>query len=163
MPEYRIQVVTGKVESAGTDANVYLTIYGSAGSSEEIHLESGGDDFERASVSNFVHTLRDLGDLRKVRIRHDNTGGWPGWFLERIVIRKRGQRPGMVVPLLVVALHRRARRTDRPDPRPGLTLSRQPEESERDNAPSLMAHNVRADQRGAADLRLHGRLRNRPG
>ncbi|MBQ0997230.1 MULTISPECIES: PLAT/LH2 domain-containing protein [Streptomyces] len=87
MPEYRIQVVTGKVESAGTDANVYLTIYGSAGSSEEIHLESGGDDFERASVSNFVHTLRDLGDLRKVRIRHDNTGGWPGWFLERIVIR----------------------------------------------------------------------------
>ncbi|MEW2573754.1 PLAT/LH2 domain-containing protein [Streptomyces sp. NPDC047070] len=87
MPEYRIQVATGKVDGAGTDANVYLTIYGSVGSSEEIQLESGRDDFERASVSNFIHTMRDLGALQKVRIRHDNSGHWPGWFLERIVIR----------------------------------------------------------------------------
>ncbi|KAA0913342.1 PLAT/LH2 domain-containing protein [Streptomyces apricus] len=60
MPEYRIQVITGKVEGAGTDANVFLTIYGSAGSSEELQLESGRDDFERASTSSFIHTLRDL-------------------------------------------------------------------------------------------------------
>lgn len=87
MPDYRINVHTGDVDGAGTDANVYITIFGSGGSSDEMQLDSGRDDFERASVDTFTHTLKDLADLYRVRIRHDNSGSRPGWFLDRITIR----------------------------------------------------------------------------
>ncbi|MFI1162462.1 PLAT/LH2 domain-containing protein [Streptomyces sp. NPDC020801] len=87
MPDYRITVHTGDVDGAGTDANVYITIYGSNGSSDELQLDSGRDDFERNGADMFTHTLKDLGDLYRVRIRHDNSGSRPGWFLDRISIR----------------------------------------------------------------------------
>ncbi|MGW7042201.1 PLAT/LH2 domain-containing protein [Streptomyces avermitilis] len=87
MPDYRINVHTADVDGAGTDANVYITVFGSNGSSDEIQLDSGRDDFERNSVDTFTHTLRDLGDLYRIRIRHDNSGSRPGWFLDRITIR----------------------------------------------------------------------------
>ncbi|WP_268893775.1 PLAT/LH2 domain-containing protein [Streptomyces apricus] len=32
-------------------------------------------------------TGQPLGGLQKIRIRHDDTGRRPGWFLERIIIR----------------------------------------------------------------------------
>ncbi|MER5890656.1 PLAT/LH2 domain-containing protein [Streptomyces sp. NPDC001941] len=87
LTDYQISVFTGNVNGAGTDANVFLTLYGSRGSSDELQLDSEGDDFERASTSVFTYTLEDLGDLRKVRVRHDNSGARPGWFLSRILVR----------------------------------------------------------------------------
>ncbi|ULR55595.1 PLAT/LH2 domain-containing protein [Streptomyces deccanensis] len=87
MSDYRINVHTGDVDAAGTDSNVYLTLFGTNGSSDEMQLESGRDDFERDHVDTFTHTLKDLGDLYRVRIRHDNSGSWPGWFLDRVTVR----------------------------------------------------------------------------
>ena len=39
---YTVTVYTGSVEGAGTVANVYLTVYGTKGSTNQVHLKKGG-------------------------------------------------------------------------------------------------------------------------
>jgi PLAT/LH2 domain len=90
MPTYRTTVYTGNLSPgafAGTDSNVYVTLYGTAGSSDELVLDNAGNNFEQAAVDLFSLNLGELGDLQRVRVRHDNTGFGPGWFLDRIQIR----------------------------------------------------------------------------
>jgi hypothetical protein len=51
--KYVVNVVTGDVKNAGTDANVFLTIYGEQGDSGERHLqksETNKNKFERNQV-----------------------------------------------------------------------------------------------------------------
>lgn len=40
---YDITVVTGDVQYAGTDTNIFLTVFGANGSAEEILLPKNGD------------------------------------------------------------------------------------------------------------------------
>lgn len=88
MPDYRIVVKTGGAQNAGTDANVYITLIGSKSNSGERQINSNADDFERHSAGSYsIHTEKPLGDLQKVRIRHDNTGSRPGWFLDYITVQ----------------------------------------------------------------------------
>lgn len=50
---YKVSVMTGDVYGAGTDANVFLTIYGDQGDTGERKLrksETNGNKFERGSV-----------------------------------------------------------------------------------------------------------------
>lgn len=45
--EYNVSVYTGTVFGAGTDAKVYITLYGDKGSSSEVQLQGqGGKNFE---------------------------------------------------------------------------------------------------------------------
>jgi lipoxygenase homology domain-containing protein 1 len=89
MADYRIVVKTGGANSAGTDANVYITLEGTSGNSGERQLDSVGNDFERSSVGSYsISTTDPLGDLMQVRIRHDNTGKKPGWFLDYITVHE---------------------------------------------------------------------------
>jgi hypothetical protein len=83
---YRIIVITGTADGAGTDANVYITLYGDNGSSGERQLDTERDNFERGQTDVFSPDMPDLGNLQRVRIRHDNSGSRPGWFLDRIII-----------------------------------------------------------------------------
>lgn len=83
---YRITVATGCVKKAGTDANVYITLFGTQDNSGERLLDNSEDNFEKGKIDTFSIEMSDLGDLEKVRIRHDNSGKNPGWFLEKIVI-----------------------------------------------------------------------------
>jgi hypothetical protein len=89
MADYRIVVKTGGAEKAGTDAKVHITLIGSRANSGERQLDSSGNDFERHSTGLFSISTRDpLGDLTKVRIRHDNAGRRPGWFLDYITVHE---------------------------------------------------------------------------
>ena len=45
--KYKISVFTGNKRNAGTDADVFLTIYGSAGDSGEWKLDDEQNNFER--------------------------------------------------------------------------------------------------------------------
>ncbi|XP_005372931.1 PREDICTED: lipoxygenase homology domain-containing protein 1 isoform X1 [Chinchilla lanigera] len=86
---YEVQVITGNVPKAGTDANVYLTIYGEEyGDTGERPLKKSdkSNKFEQGQTDTFTLYAIDLGALTKIRIRHDNTGNRPGWFLDRIDI-----------------------------------------------------------------------------
>ncbi|HYK85093.1 MAG TPA: protein kinase [Ktedonobacteraceae bacterium] len=83
---YKVSVVTGDVPGAGTDANVYLSIYGDVASSTDNRLNSTIASFEKGQTDIFYLTLPDLGNLQKITIYHDNTGVAPGWYLDRVII-----------------------------------------------------------------------------
>uniref|UniRef100_F6ZI00 Lipoxygenase homology PLAT domains 1 n=1 Tax=Equus caballus TaxID=9796 RepID=F6ZI00_HORSE len=86
---YEVQVITGNMPKAGTDANVYLTIYGEEyGDTGERPLKKSdkSNKFEQGQTDTFTIYAIDLGALTKIRIRHDNSGNRPGWFLDRIDI-----------------------------------------------------------------------------
>jgi len=38
-----VTVVTGDIESGGTDASIFMTVFGSNGNTEEMQLEKNGD------------------------------------------------------------------------------------------------------------------------
>jgi hypothetical protein len=50
METYEIMITTGKHRGSGTDANVFIQIYGEKGDSGKHFLDSGLDDFERGRV-----------------------------------------------------------------------------------------------------------------
>jgi hypothetical protein len=92
MPTYTIDVYSGQLGAgaAGTDANVYVTLYGTRASSDELRIGCAGDDFGSTGVDTFSVQLADLGDVTRVHVRHDNAGAAPGWFLDRLVVSARG-------------------------------------------------------------------------
>jgi hypothetical protein len=83
---YRVTAITGTQHRAGTDARVYLTMYGDQGTSGERELDNFADNFENGQIDTFSVTMKDIGEIHRVLIRHDNTGSRPGWFLEGIRI-----------------------------------------------------------------------------
>jgi hypothetical protein len=50
---YRIDVQTGDLDGAGTDARVRITVFGSAGQSPGTTLDNGDDNFERGKLDHF--------------------------------------------------------------------------------------------------------------
>ncbi|KAM9102483.1 lipoxygenase homology domain-containing protein 1 [Sarcophilus harrisii] len=86
---YEVQVITGKMPKGGTDANVYLNIYGEEyGDTGERALRKSdkSNKFEQGQTDTFIINAIDLGPLKKIRIRHDNSGNASGWFLDRVDI-----------------------------------------------------------------------------
>lgn len=61
MAQYEVSVVTGKALGAGTDSLVYVTLEGTAGVTEELHLADSGtnkDPFERGQTDVFLLQVR---------------------------------------------------------------------------------------------------------
>ncbi|XP_028915161.1 lipoxygenase homology domain-containing protein 1 [Ornithorhynchus anatinus] len=88
---YEVEIVTGDMGYAGTNARVYMQIYGELGKTEVLHLTSRTNVFEQGAtdtfqVDTFTINAIDLGPLKKLRIRHDNSGNSPGWFLDRVEV-----------------------------------------------------------------------------
>jgi len=87
---YKVNVKTGDVIGAGTDANVFMIIFGENGDSGELALknsETYKDKFERNHTDVFTFkNLLSLGELTKVRIWHDNKFLGANWFLENVEI-----------------------------------------------------------------------------
>lgn len=50
---YEITVWTGDVRGAGTDANVFIQMYGESGKSEEYKLRNKTDNFEQGQMDKF--------------------------------------------------------------------------------------------------------------
>ncbi|CAF2821092.1 unnamed protein product [Rotaria sp. Silwood2] len=87
---YLVQVFTGDKSGAGTDANVFLTIYGDKGYTSEhelVHSQTYKNKFERKQIDKFIIESDDLGYIYKIKIRHDNSGVLDDWFLEKIEVR----------------------------------------------------------------------------
>ena len=89
--KYSVTVVTGDADDAGTGANVFITLIGANGKSKEILLDNPTDNFEKEHVDVFNIKSSDignvdLGEIKQVRIRHDNSGDGPGWFLNYITV-----------------------------------------------------------------------------
>ncbi|KAM9387408.1 LOW QUALITY PROTEIN: oxygen-regulated protein 1 [Phaethornis superciliosus] len=92
--DWKIAVVTGDSATAGTTATVSLYSYGENKASGPIILGSGKHQlFNPSSEDTFKINLRDLGQLYKICIGHDNTGNDPSWYLEEVRLE--------VIPLFV--------------------------------------------------------------
>ncbi len=88
MTSYEIIVYTGKQRGAGTDSQVYITLFGKDGKqTEKIHLlnpVNNKNPFERDQIDKFrVHANR-IGELNKLRIEQDDSGQFSGWFLDQV-------------------------------------------------------------------------------
>ena len=55
---YDITTFTGNVRNAGTDAKVFITLYGDKGVAHKLPLESKVDNFERGAEDNFTISVR---------------------------------------------------------------------------------------------------------
>ncbi|XP_062424526.1 lipoxygenase homology domain-containing protein 1-like [Rhea pennata] len=87
--DWKITVVTGDFETAGTTATVSLYAYGENKASGPIILGSGKHQlFNPNTADTFKINLRDLGQLYKIRIGHDNTGDDPSWYLEEVRLQR---------------------------------------------------------------------------
>ncbi|CAH8516071.1 unnamed protein product [Schistosoma turkestanicum] len=89
MNTYEVRIITGDKAYAGTDASVYLTLFGENGDSGERKLIKSlthRNKFERGQTDVFQLEIVDLGKINKARIRHDNSGVNPSWYLSKIVV-----------------------------------------------------------------------------
>jgi hypothetical protein len=95
---YNVQIHTGSVQDAGTDAYVFLQFAGKYRSQAatwipaELNLNTPADDFERGSTFTKDYTVTSPGELTKVTLRHDNSGSNPGWFVEDVTLYDRCSR-----------------------------------------------------------------------
>ncbi|MDJ0597945.1 MAG: PLAT/LH2 domain-containing protein [Crocosphaera sp.] len=83
---YKIVVYTGDIRNAGTNANVYITLYGTRGQSNEYSLDNRENNYQRGDTDEFTLRMANLGDITQVKIRHDNSGIAAGWYLNKIVV-----------------------------------------------------------------------------
>lgn len=94
---YHLAVKTGDYVSAGTDANVFVTLFGEHGDTGQYHLkqsENTGNKFERGRVDKFTIETTDVGKLERLHIGHDGSGPGAGWYLEEVIVDvpSRGER-----------------------------------------------------------------------
>ncbi|MFB2934299.1 PLAT/LH2 domain-containing protein [Aerosakkonemataceae cyanobacterium BLCC-F154] len=94
MPIYNVTIKTGNVAGGGTDANVRIQLFGDLGetdSSGYLLDKYGYDDFERGDQDTYqVRTDKELGNLKKVRLWHDNAGSGANWYVEMIRVELSG-------------------------------------------------------------------------
>ena len=82
---YQAHISTADIRGAGTDATVYLHIFGEH-AEHVIYLEKSqhSDPFEAGQVDIFTFELPYLGDLKRVRLGHDGKsrllGSSADWF-----------------------------------------------------------------------------------
>ncbi|KAM7406033.1 hypothetical protein PAMP_000438 [Pampus punctatissimus] len=86
---YLISVQTGHRKNAGTSANVTVKLIGSAGESDTHNLTDPDKPvFERGAVDMFLlATPFPLGEVRNLRLQHDNSGGHPSWYINKVTIQ----------------------------------------------------------------------------
>nr|XP_034975837.1 polycystic kidney disease protein 1-like 2 isoform X2 [Zootoca vivipara] len=85
---YLVTVFTGHRRGSATTSKVTLTLYGQEGESEPHHLvDPDMPVFERGGVDVFLLcTLFPLGELQSIRLWHDNSGGSPSWYVNRVLV-----------------------------------------------------------------------------
>lgn len=66
---YRVRIKTGDITYGGTDADVYLKIFGKIGDSDKVMLRSANNTsnkFERGQIDKFDLQFEDLGKVRSL-------------------------------------------------------------------------------------------------
>jgi hypothetical protein len=61
-------------------------LYGESQNSGIRQLQGPGNCFERGKTDTFGIECVDLGELKKIRIEHDNSGFGASWFLDKVII-----------------------------------------------------------------------------
>ncbi|XP_052772283.1 uncharacterized protein LOC128211482 [Mya arenaria] len=94
LEKYKVQVFTGTKSMAGTNANVYVNIFGERGDTSVRFLKKSQnmDKFERGKMDEFVLEAVSVLKLTKIRIGHDGKGIGAGWYLDKVVVSQIGEK-----------------------------------------------------------------------
>lgn len=90
---YKVEVHTADKRGAGTDADVFVNLFGELGDTGERWLrksETHRNKFERGNVDVFNIEAVQLKHLNKIRIGHNGKRPGAGWFLAKVVVRQEG-------------------------------------------------------------------------
>eukprot|EP00879_Flechtneria_rotunda_P027645 GHRR01029623.1.p1 GENE.GHRR01029623.1~~GHRR01029623.1.p1 ORF type:complete len:431 (+),score=171.03 GHRR01029623.1:92-1294(+) len=75
------------MRGAGTDASVYIAIYGHQGATGRMPLSKPGRQcFERKQTDHFVVSGLDVGQMSHVMVGHDASGMATGWYLAELEV-----------------------------------------------------------------------------
>ncbi|KAF6771615.1 hypothetical protein AHF37_10023 [Paragonimus kellicotti] len=88
---YRVSIFTGNQPHAGTDAKVFINIFGEHGDTGDRWLLqpiSKMKPFQKHQMDEFIVEAVDLRKLKKIRIGHNSTHPGTGWFLSKVIIEK---------------------------------------------------------------------------
>uniref|UniRef100_A0A8C1NTW3 Lipoxygenase homology domains 1b n=1 Tax=Cyprinus carpio TaxID=7962 RepID=A0A8C1NTW3_CYPCA len=85
---YEVTVVTGDIFAGGTNANVFIQIYGDQGKTEVLQISSRSNNYERGAVDIYKIEAKDVGKIFKIRISNDDSGVGAGWYLDRVEIKR---------------------------------------------------------------------------
>jgi len=83
---WSVWVYTSDLKMAGTDANVFICMYGEEGKTDDIPLRNKSDNFETAKCDTFKIETEKIGTPYKMRVWHDNKGLSAGWHLDKIEV-----------------------------------------------------------------------------
>lgn len=65
---YDVQVTTGNVSNAGTDANVFITLHGPNGTTTKTKLKNQSrNSFEKGKTDVFTIEVEDVGEISSIR------------------------------------------------------------------------------------------------
>ncbi|MBO2451639.1 hypothetical protein J4573_31430 [Actinomadura barringtoniae] len=84
--DYQIATHTGTENKSGTNANVHITLHGTAGDSGSLLLDSDDNNFESGQTDTFNVSIPGVGNLNTVTISSDNSGSAAGWYLDWIKV-----------------------------------------------------------------------------
>lgn len=88
---YILNFHTGDEYLAGTDSNIFVTLFGSLGQSDEYRMNGliSGNAFERNQIDTVKLALPEtIGDVYHIELRSDCKYGGSGWLLDYIDIRR---------------------------------------------------------------------------
>lgn len=83
---YQINVKTGTVSGAGTNAWVQVRLHGALGSTDWIVLDDEHDNHEAGRLDQYSVKLADLGELRSIDVWCDHSGNRADWFLDWVLV-----------------------------------------------------------------------------
>ena len=86
---YYVEIRTGCLSGAGTDANVSIDLLNLEGyttiSTAAMRLDNPSiNDFERGRTDSFRVVGKNVGTIRWAVLRHNNSGGGPGWLVRDV-------------------------------------------------------------------------------
>ena len=85
--KYEIKIETGDVKNAGTDAKVYIKLFGEYSKTSYLRLDDSKNNYEKGAIDKFTLYHKYIGPIKKIKVKHDNSGKNAGWFLEKISIK----------------------------------------------------------------------------
>ncbi|XP_056621432.1 polycystic kidney disease protein 1-like 2 [Triplophysa dalaica] len=91
LAEYRylLSINTGQRRGASTSSQVTVILQGAEGESEAHHLTDPDKPvFERGGLDMFLLTTPySLGELESIRLWHDNSGDYPAWYVNKVMVQ----------------------------------------------------------------------------
>lgn len=98
---YHLAIKTGDEKNSGTEANVWVQVYGDKGDTGQVQLKKSGimeNLFERGQTDYFTLEAGDVGKIEKLRLGHDGRGSSSDWYVEEVILNSAVRGEHLIFP-----------------------------------------------------------------